>query len=1108
MVFKFTAWLITIVLFLVFWPCAVCAAPPLELTNSQDIYELPLYLDFFEDPSNELTISDVSLDRWSDKFIANTERNPKFEFSSSARWARLKIKNSSYQFDWTMAFLGSTPGAIDNIDVYISDGEGVSRYVFGRGNSIFESQKPYRDDNAIFPLYLPVGRETTLYFRIQDEALTLLHLYLYTPTAALQFNRLLTLWDVLLLALILFFIFNLLLFLSLRDKVFLFCCFVLVSEGLIYALPEMPRMSFWWMNRLRGVVYIANAIAWLFIIKMFFQNMRYSEQVNALLHVFLLVFGFLIFYYFALPFDWMAKSSAYVFVAYAIMLMSLSLFSWVKGLAAARYFSTALILLAFCWCGFYLDLLGYISLNFWGLIYLKALKSTVVFLFFSFALLDRYKLAENAMRQNQAAALERMQQADQLKDDFLANTSHELRTPLHGIIGLSENLLSKSKGAMEAEWEESISLIIRSGKRLSKLIDDILDFSRIKQNDIHVAPRPMDFKSVCSLVMALCRPMIGEKPIEIRAVLPEQLPCVLADEDRLQQILLNLLGNAIKFTHRGEIIIRAEVFGRELRVTVQDSGIGIPEENLESIFKEFTQVDGTLQREYGGTGLGLAITKKLIELQGGAIRVESEVNKGSVFYFSLPLAEGLSSDGTDKGVDEMAWSEMIAPEENTLPLKGHPQSKPTQLPNPDLSKKILIVDDDAVGIYILENHLSSMGYHVCSAQDGFAAWEKVQKESFDLAILDIMMPRINGYELCDKIRTLYDLTELPVIMLTAKTRVGDITRAFDCGANDYVTKPVNREELLSRIKTSLQLKQFADLLRENQTLKDEIIKRKIVEKDLSSVNRRLIGLLDIWETGLIVMDPNQNIQFFNQRAEKLFCRQTHEVFSCHIHTLLPDLTLPTVMSKSHQMNVTAAKPDNTSIPLEIIVTPIDMKGDMAYALLCRNVTTTTGLENKVDISDELIRTHQKIQILQSAFDSALQFLDKEGKQLTSELKNVESTMKNEFAKLPENEIESLFRQTMVDVMVLVLEAWERVTGKNKIQFAEESGIWNVYLDADSYKTRTLDKYLDIKKLPNNPRWKDVIKSAEFISLVCPETNPFKNRLQASLSRLRALAKIR
>ncbi|MBU4055073.1 MAG: response regulator [Proteobacteria bacterium] len=1087
-----------IFLCLLFMQCSAHAAGVLELNGKRNIYELPLFMDILEDESQSLSVYDVTSEKWSDKFVPNTHRYPNFKFSPSAFWARLQIKNSSRQIGWMMVFYNSTMQAIDNVEVFVPGEAGAYRSILKEKESIPMGQGP---NTSMFIVSIPPGHIKTVYIRIQDEGLTLFPSNLFNQNSIQSLSKYSMILNVILGIIIFFFIYNLMLFTSLRDKVFLYYSGVLISEVFILLLlwiPEIkPEITVWWMNRMQGAFYLINGILWLLVIRAFFQKTQFSGRVDKILLVFFSTMLILVFLYFKLPYHMVAKSAAYALVVLAVMMLSLSLLSWMKGLTATRFFSMGMLLLALSWCGLYCNLLGYISLSFLNFNMIRVFQLVVVLLFFSFALLDNYKLAENKMWLH-------MQQADQLKDDFLANTSHELRTPLHGIIGLSEDLLSKSREQMRPEWSENISLIIKSGQRLTRLINDILDFSKIKRNDLHISTKPTDFRSVCSVAVTLCRSMIGQKSIKITTEFPESLHLILADEDRLQQIMLNLLGNAIKFTRMGEIHITAEEKKANLSVSIRDTGIGIPEEKVKTIFNEFTQADGSMHREHGGTGLGLAISKKLIELQGGTIQVESEMNKGSVFTFTLPLAEGLSQDSAEQMEDSML--DIIEPEEDPFPLTKVKESKPRKPFDPGKAIKILIVDDDSIGLYILENHLLSAGYAVSAVQDGFAAWVKVQNEVWDLVVLDIMMPGMSGFDLCKNIRTLYNMTELPVIMLTARIQMEDMVRGFECGANDYVSKPVNREELLARIQTSLQLKQYTDLLRENQVLKDEIVKRRRAEKDLTAANRQLIGLLDIWETGIIVMDHQNAIQFFNQRAVELFGYPHHEVITQPIHTILQLPDLPRTPFKSRQFMMTVTRADHANFPLEVIVTPIDVKGDMAYAILCRDASNESKAVSQIDIASELTRTHRKIQVLQTAFDSALQFLDQEGKHMASELKNIESSMEDQFAKLSKNDVDQLYRQTLVELMTNALELWTLATGKDKIQFAEESNIWSAYLDVGTFKTRTLDKYLDVEKLPKNPRWKDVVKSVEFVSNVCPEPNPLKTRLQASLSKLRGLVK--
>ena len=228
----------------------------------------------------------------------------------------------------------------------------------------------------------------------------------------------------------------------------------------------------------------------------------------------------------------------------------------------------------------------------------------------------------------QQLAIENMQKASQLKDEFLANTSHELRTPLNGIIGLCESLLDGAHGYLNPPQASNMSMVVQSGKRLANLVNDILDFSKMKHQELSLKLKPVGLNSMVQLALKLSQPLIGHKKVTLQNQLSEDLPLVQADEDRLQQILLNLLGNAIKFTHEGTITLSAEIQEKEIKVSIADTGIGIAQDKLESIFESFEQADGTTAREYGGTGLGLSVTKQLVELQKGRIEVQSTEGQG------------------------------------------------------------------------------------------------------------------------------------------------------------------------------------------------------------------------------------------------------------------------------------------------------------------------------------------------------------------------------------------------------------------------------------------------------------------------------------------------
>jgi len=239
----------------------------------------------------------------------------------------------------------------------------------------------------------------------------------------------------------------------------------------------------------------------------------------------------------------------------------------------------------------------------------------------------------------QQQAIAKMKRIDELKDEFLANTSHELKTPIHGIIGLSESLLEQSAAKQSDFINHNLSLIAASGKRLASLVDDILVFSKLKHEELSLDLQPLKLKSIVDVVLNLSRPLVRGKNILLVNSVPAGFPPILADENRFQQILFNLIGNAIKYTDSGQVEISTTIHDNFARIAVMDTGIGIERDKQSSIFSTFEQLDGSASRSHGGVGLGLAISKKLVEIHQGTIWVESEPGKGSVFYLTMPLSK-------------------------------------------------------------------------------------------------------------------------------------------------------------------------------------------------------------------------------------------------------------------------------------------------------------------------------------------------------------------------------------------------------------------------------------------------------------------------------------
>ncbi|MEM8896726.1 MAG: ATP-binding protein [Bacteroidota bacterium] len=462
---------------------------------------------------------------------------------------------------------------------------------------------------------------------------------------------------------------------------------------------------------------------------------------------------------------------------------------------------------------------------------------------------------------------EKLQQVDKLKDQFLANTSHELRTPLNGIIGLSEALKEK---ATDQEQEENLNMIISSGKRLSSLVNDILDFSKLKNHEIELRTKSIDLHSLVDVILNTHTPLVKGKNIALQNQVPSGLTAVLADEDRLQQVLYNLIGNAVKFTEEGHVSVSAEKGNEVVKIAVQDTGIGIPEHKREAIFQEFEQADGSIQREFAGTGLGLSISKKLVEMHGGDLWVESEIGKGSTFYFTLPQA-GQQEEA--KVLDsKMPTKEGILPE-MTIAYASMPV-----LPDSKNDKhfKVLVVDDEPINQQVIKNHLGKENFDLVQALNGKEALKLLdQNGRFDMVLLDVMMPSMSGYEVCKRLREQFLPSELPVIMITAKNQVSDMVQGLETGANDYITKPFTKDEFLARVKTHLNLHKINSVT--NRFVPTAFIKslgkESLLEIKLGDQVQREVSVLftDIrdYTTLSESMTPEENFGFVNAYAGRM-----------------------------------------------------------------------------------------------------------------------------------------------------------------------------------------------------------------------------------------------
>ena len=866
-------------------------------TGARPFVDAAGHMSMFVDASAALSVDEVVGKPGS--FVPSTKPVPNLGVSAEALWARVELEAGREPF-----FAELNYPQFDDVTFVVEHDDG-SRRVVRTGDMRPFAQREQPETNFVFEVSEPAR---ALYVRVASTGTVSVPLRLWEPRA---YHRH-TIGERLLTGLYLGVIgamaaYNLFLLFVLRDRVYGYYVGFLVAF-LVFelSLTGLGFQYFWgesvWLEARSSAIGMA-AFAW-FLFRVCMTAVDVEHHLPRLGRAYRVIDAFFallsLLAFVAPPRVVIASAIAVGPVGGAVVLASL-VARVRQGSEPARYMLAGNVVLIATLCVFAANRAGLVADN--PVVYhLKDVGVVSQVVLLSLALAARIRSLQAEIALNQRTALEASKRTNdelahlnQLKDDFLANTSHELRTPLNGILGLAEALVS---GSPDTATKRTADLILTSGRRLSTIVDDVLAFATLRKEGATLARNPVDIGAVVDQVLEIYGAQASEKKLVITAEKHLQGRGVLGEPGKVEQVLHHLVGNAVKFTERGRVTVAVRLDGERVRVVVSDTGPGIDEATRTSLFSAFEQADGSAKRELGGLGLGLPLAKRVVELLGGDLSVESSPGAGSAFAFDLEACELPVAPPAPESVQAPVRGNVFAPVTRSIVPPAPPPSSGAKGATPSVQVpvssaasshvsahipiagvgvmgRVLAVDDEPINLAVLARQLGNEGFEVVKASNGPEAIEKLRRETFDIVLLDVMMPRMSGYDVCRVVRRELGLADLPVVLVTAKTQEQDLVDGFDCGANDYIRKPFTKGELVARVHAHVREartrkaigrfvpREFLRLLGREQV--SDVQLGDQVEREISVLFSDIRDFTKLCES----LTPNDTFRFINRCLERL-----------------------------------------------------------------------------------------------------------------------------------------------------------------------------------------------------------------------------------------------